>query len=164
MAENEGLKWASKKSLQTSVAKTRWNSEDIILARPEVFMNLSGEAVSRLAAAHIPLDISRDLLIVLDDIALPFGRLRLRGKGTDGGHNGLKSIHTSLGTTAYPRLRMGIAPEKSSPAAVDLTAFVLESFGREEKKAMGPVLEKACQACHLWATESLASAMNVVNP
>ena len=164
IAKSEGLKWTRKKSLRASVVLTRWDAQEIMLARPEVFMNLSGEAVS-LLVAQTRLNVSEDLLVVVDDVALPFGKLRLRGKGTDGGHNGLKSISCLLATTAYPRLRVGIAPlkpDKNIPE--DRAPYVLEPFDRQEKEALNPVLKRGLAACRLWAVESLAAAMNTVNP
>jgi len=161
IAKCEGLKWTRKKSLKALISQTRWKSEEMMLARPEVFMNLSGEAVS-LLAAHTGVDLARDILIIMDDVALPFGRLRLRGKGSDGGHNGLKSIHQSLGTTQYPRLRIGIAPE-SSDKIKDLTAYVLEAFDPAQKKVWPSVLQKSFEACRLWAAGTLEAAMNTVN-
>ncbi len=162
IGKSEGLKWALKKSLQASLAKTCWGTQEIFLARPETFMNLSGEPVFRMVR-HFSLDAAKDLLIVVDDVALPFGKLRLREGGSDGGHNGLKSINQLLATTVYPRLRVGISPLKPSGKIPDMTAFVLESFDREEKKAFKPVLEKAFEACRLWAGEPSAAAMNAVN-
>lgn len=163
IAKSEGLKWVQKKSLRASVAVTRWGTQEILLARPEVFMNLSGEPVS-LLAGHYGLEVSQDLLIVVDDVALPFGKLRLRGKGSDGGHNGLKSIHQQLATTAYPRLRIGIAPLEPLEEIPDMAAYVLEAFAKHEKEGLNRVLEKGFEACRLWAIDSLAAAMNTVNP
>ncbi len=163
IATREKLSWTQKKALQASVATTSWGDQEIILARPETFMNLSGESVSRLSR-HFSVDISKDLLIVVDDVALPFGKLRLRASGSDGGHNGLKSVTATLGTPVYPRLRMGIAPlEPSAKIPDDMAVFVLESFDREEKKAFKTVLEKCLEACRLWVGEPFAAAMNAVN-
>ena len=163
IARGEGLKWTRKKSLQASFTQTSWGVQKVCLARPEVFMNLSGESVSSLAA-HFCVDLSRDLLIVVDDVALPFGKLRLRAGGSDGGHNGLKSISRLLATTVYPRLRMGIAPLKLSAKIPDIAAFVLECFDRREKKAWEAVLEKTVQACRLWVEKPFSVAMNAINP
>ena len=163
LAKSEGLKWRREKALQASVAKTLWGSEEVMLARPEVFMNLSGEPVS-LLMRRTRVDASQDLLIVVDDVALPFGKWRLRGKGSDGGHNGLKSITLLLGSSVYPRLRMGIAPAESAEKIQDMAGYVLESFESREKTALSQVLEKGGEACRVWASKPMAAAMNIVNP
>ena len=163
IGKSEGLKWSQKKSLQASLAETCWDDQKIFLARPETFMNLSGEPVS-LLVRHFSLDPAQDLLIVVDDVALPFGKLRLRRSGSDGGHNGLKSISQRLTTTDYPRLRIGIALLRPVETREDMAAFVLRPFEAEEKKAFPAVLEKAFDACRLWAGGSFAEAMNAVNP
>ncbi len=163
IVRKEGLKWSRKKSLHASVAAARWNNEEILLARPEVFMNLSGEAVASLVHEN-HIEFSRDLLIAVDDTALPFGRLRLRGRGSDGGHNGLKSISRLLASPDYPRLRIGVAPPGETEKIPDMAGYVLEEFSPQEKQEMDSLLEKGMEACRLWALDSLAAAMNAVNP
>lgn len=153
---------SKKKSLEASIASWNCEGEETTLAFPEVFMNQSGTSVLALIR-HFGLDAKKHLLIVVDDVALPFGRLRLRSRGSDGGHNGLKSIHESLGHSDYARLRMGIGAGEEEKAAERMEEFVLSPFDSREKKAMPPVLEKGAEACRLWVTQSIASAMNVVN-
>lgn len=165
IARECAVKWKVQKSLKASVASTHFDSEEVSLAFPETFMNVSGEAVS-LLVRHFSIDIQRDLLIVMDEMALPFGKWRLRSRGSDGGHNGLKSIQAALISSQYPRLRMGIGPQEmavSSKGKPVFEEYVLERFGREESEAMPAVLEKGLQACKLWATRPIADAMNVVN-
>jgi peptidyl-tRNA hydrolase, PTH1 family len=154
------------KSLKASVASIRFDSEEVSLAWPETFMNVSGESVF-LLAKHFAIDIVRDLLVVVDEAALPFGKWRIRGQGSDGGHNGLKSIEQALGnTTQYARLRMGIGPAEvalSSLGNLTLEEFVLQPFSKEDSKALPGVFEKGMQACRLWVTRPLNEVMNAVN-
>src|SRR5215467_12509130 len=113
------------------VGATLIENERTVLAKPQTFMNVSGEAVSCLTKKY---ELSADSLIVIsDDLALPFGTIRLRQRGSAGGHNGLKSIIASLGTNEFMRLRIGIQPEH--PLS-DSKKFVLSEFSRAEKRAL----------------------------
>ncbi len=123
-------------------------------------MNISGEAV-QLLVQHFEIDATKNLLVVMDEAALPFGQYRLRSKGSAGGHNGLKSIETALGTSHYSRLRLGIGSAET--ALQPLENFVLSRFSKEEKAAWPEVLERGSQACSLWVQQPIAKAMNVVN-
>jgi len=115
------------------------------LLKPLTYMNLSGRAVGDLAdRLHIPLE---RVLVVSDDFQLPFGMLRLRRKGSDGGHNGLKSIIHTLGASDFPRLRIGIGP---SPAGIDPADFVLSDFTRPDFDRLQEILGRACDALKLW--------------
>lgn len=149
------------KRLKASVASVELGAEEVLLAYPEMFMNVSGEAVS-LLVKNFSIDPAKDLLVVLDDVALPFGKFRLRGKGSDGGHNGLKSVEAFLKSPEYPRLRFGIAPEEGAEK-VPLEEFVLARFTKSEKTALPGVYEKGFQACLAWATLPIAKAMNDIN-
>src|SRR5687768_3121311 len=106
------------------VNRASGESEKVVLLKPLTYMNLSGQSVQA-AANFFQIDPTTDLLIVLDDVALPCGRLRLRPSGSSGGHNGLKDIERALGTDAYPRLRIGIDPP---PARVPQRDYVLGRF------------------------------------
>lgn len=114
----------------------------VLLLKPETFMNASGEAV-QLAAMYykIPLD---HILVLSDDIALPVGKLRVRAEGSAGGHNGLKSIISQLGSQDFPRVRIGVGA-KPHPD-YDLADWVLSTFTQEEEKTLAPALEHAAQA------------------
>ncbi len=141
-ARREGLTWQSASKWNSRVAR----EEGAFLLQPHTFMNRSGAAVAAFARFHkIP---PRAILVVIDDLALPFGSLRLRAKGSAGGHNGLESILQSLGTQEIPRLRIGIAPpsEPGKPAVVpaeDWADFVLARFSSTEWNALPGILEKA---------------------
>ena len=159
IAKEHSLRFEKKKSLKSQIVLTKWEDESVALAFPEVYMNESGKAVERLVQ-HFEIDFTRNFLAVIDDAALPFGKLRLRGKGSEGGHNGLKSIRDALQSTEYARLRIGIGPSES---ASDLAEYVLAAFDSEEKKALKQIFKKVQHASEVWASQSLAAAMNRVN-
>lgn len=153
--------FSKKKALETSLVTVDWEGHPVTLAYPEIFMNVSGRTVEALIR-HFQVDPQKDLLIAVDDIALPLGRLRLRAKGSDGGHNGLKSIHQALGSGAYPRLRLGIG-HPSEQSAQNVEEYVLSPFAAAEKKILKDVLEKGLEAFRLWASQPFSAAMNAVN-
>jgi PTH1 family peptidyl-tRNA hydrolase len=114
-----------------SIGETRYKGRDLILLKPSTYMNLSGNAVSYwLKKENIPIE---NLLVIVDDIALPLGSIRLRSKGSDGGHNGLAHISTTLATNEYSRIRIGIGNGFRKGAQID---FVLGKWDPEEKKFM----------------------------
>jgi PTH1 family peptidyl-tRNA hydrolase len=167
MAAKENVKLTSRRSRKAAVAPVSWNSETVYLAHPLTYMNLSGEAVAALVK-YWKIDPAQDLLIAVDDVALPFGKFRLRGEGSAGGHNGLTSIETFLGTRDYPRLRIGIgAPARGTPAAGPaedpLRDYVLSSFKLSEEKRMKELFEYGEAACRTWALEPLSTVMSRVN-
>lgn len=162
----EGWPFTRRESLKASVSKPALTGNRVVLALAETYMNLSGEAVSELVS-HYSVNPETDLLIVVDDLALPFGVLRLRGQGSDGGHKGLRSIQACLGTARYARLRMGIGhpqdPGHLEMPRPEVEDYVLSFFSSEEKEGLGKFVEKGAQACRLWTRESLDKAMSVVN-
>ena len=133
-------------------------SQRVLLARPVTYMNVSGEAVRDLRRRHRlrPADI----LIIVDDIDLPLGRLRLRAGGSAGGHNGLKSVIEALGTTEFPRLRVGIG---RPPLGVDPAEFVLTRFTDGEAATVQESLTRAVEAVEMAVTEGVGAAMNRYN-
>jgi PTH1 family peptidyl-tRNA hydrolase len=134
-------------------------SEDkLVLMKPTTYMNESGRAVQ--AALAFYKASPADALIVLDDLALPCGKLRLRASGTSGGHNGLKDIERALGSQEYPRLRLGIDPP---PPPVPGKQYVLGRFGVEQRKLMDPAVDRAARAAATWAESGIVSAMNKFN-
>jgi PTH1 family peptidyl-tRNA hydrolase len=130
----------------------------VVLVEPQTYMNLSGDAVSRIAAFH-KLEPT-DVLVVVDEVQLPLGRLRVRRSGSAGGHNGLKSIIQHIGAE-FPRLRVGVG--RGDPTW-DLADHVLSKFGREERDAVADVVGRAADAVELFADEGLAVVMNRFNP
>ena len=128
----------------------------VYLMKPQTFMNDSGLALSGLRApeAGAPLD---DLLVLVDDFALPAGSFRIRGAGSAGGHNGLKSVEQRIGTRAYARLRIGIGP---LPRGMDgWHDFVLDAPGREERRLIDELLPAMCEAVECWMQEGTDKAM-----
>ncbi len=167
IASKEKVRFTSKKSQHAALAAVSWEGESVSLAHTLTYMNLSGEAVAALVK-YWKIDVARDLLIVVDDVALPFGKLRLRGEGSSGGHNGLASIETFLGTRAYPRLRIGIGSSlqgsaASGPAEEPLRDYVLSPFRSAEEKRMKELLECGEAACRAWIFEPLSKVMSRVN-
>jgi len=138
-----------------------WHAEvaragDLLLCKPLTYMNLSGQAVRPLSQFY-KLDTSQ-MLVVLDDMALPLGKLRLRADGSAGGHNGLKSIIEHFGTPAVPRLRIGIGAARG-----EATAHVLGGFALEEKAALAQSLDFAVNAVDCIRDRGLDAAMNAFN-
>lgn len=130
----------------------------IILIKPTTYVNLSGKAVRYwLQKENIP---TENLLIITDDLSLPLGKIRIKAKGGDAGHNGLKSIAAVLGNTNYPRLRFGIGNEFSKGRQVD---FVLGAFDNDEKKMIAPQVEKAIDAIKSFSTIGIERTMNYFN-
>ena len=122
------------------------------------FMNRSGEAVRPLLKAY---RLSpQQMLVVYDDIALPLGTLRMRARGSAGGHNGMRSIIAALGTEEFPRLRIGIG---APPEGVDPADYVLSPFEENEKPLMRQMLEHAADACEAWLTEPIEQVMSRFN-
>lgn len=131
----------------------------VLVAKPLTFMNLSGDAVKGLVNAYeVALD---DLLVVYDDIDLPLGKLRIRPSGSAGTHNGMRSIVESLGSDAFPRLRVGIRGEKSEEER--LRDYVLDEFTPEEEKAVARAVERSVDALLLFVRGDLKRAMNEFN-
>ena len=133
-------------------------NERALLAKPQTFMNLSGEAVSCLIRKN---ELAADALIVIsDDLALPFGSIRLRARGSAGGHNGLKSIISALGTDEFIRLRIGIQPEHPIR---DAKRFVLDEFSRTENDLLPEILARGADALSSVLRDGVAKAMSLHN-
>lgn len=130
------------------------------LVKPQTFMNLSGEAVACLLAKDESEDGSSSLIVISDDLALPFGAIRLRERGSAGGHNGLKSIIGAIGMNEFVRLRIGIQPEHPVSNA---KAFVLENFSKVQREEVEKILEKAAEAVHSVLRDGIKKAMSVYN-
>ena len=131
--------------------------QKVLLMKPLTFMNLSGESI-RQAADFFKID-PEDILIIYDDISLEPGMLRIRRKGSAGGHNGMKSIINHLGTDAFPRVRVGIGGERHPD--MDLADYVLSRFQGKEAEDIDMALDKAAKAAELFAGDQLDEAMNL---
>jgi len=129
--------------------------EEIVLARPQTFMNLSGEAL--IAIKNFYKIENKDILIVVDDLDLPLGKIRLREKGSSGGHNGLKSIIQHLGTKEFARMRLGIGVALSKEHTVKK---VLSSFSNEEKEIVEDVIERALESLQVYLEEGIEMAIS----
>ena len=140
------------------VARVSYRGRTLIVLKPSTYMNLSGKAVSYWLQKE-KIDISR-LFVVVDDIALPFGALRIRGRGSDGGHNGLKSITQVLGTADYARLRFGVGGDFPKGYQID---HVLGEWSVEEKAALPGRIDLACDAVRTFAAAGPDTAMNTYN-
>lgn len=142
---------------QAAVLEILEGDQKVLLVRPETFMNLSGQSV-RQAIDFYQLEPA-DLLVVCDDFNLPLGKLRVRARGSHGGHNGLRDIQNHLGTTEYSRLRIGVgAPEEGE--AVD---FVLGRFRPGEKPVIEDAIARAAQAVTVWVHQGIDVCMNQYN-
>lgn len=138
------------------VGRARIEGANVELVKPQTYMNLSGESVACLLRKRVELTAQDNLLVVIDDLALPFGSIRLRASGSSGGHNGLKSIKQHLRTEDYPRLRIGIKPEH--PIA-DTARFVLERFQHGARKQVEEVLERGAEVVRAVIGDGIEHAM-----
>ena len=119
--------------------------ESVVLAKPETYMNLSGLAVRELVAEH-QVDVSRDLIVIYDELDLPLGAIRIRQRGSSAGHNGMESILGALGTDEFLRIRLGIAPDRKLG---DSVKYVLTPFRKAQETVVGEILETAAQAVEM---------------
>ncbi len=157
LAERLGVSFSRLQS-KALVTDGRYQDHKIILAKPQTFMNLSGQAVGPLVNFYkIPLE---NLLVVYDEVDLPFGTLRLRPSGGSGGHNGMKSLITRLGTEGFPRLRLGVS---RPPGRMEAAAYVLQDFSREEAALLPEILDLAGDAALTFITQGIEAAINRYN-
>lgn len=146
------------KSLGCKLARGIIEGREVVLLLPQTYMNESGWAVRRyLDYYKLTTD---DIIIVSDDTALSFGHIRLRTGGSSGGHNGLKSLETHLGTREFIRLRMGVG---SKPAELPLADYVLSDFSQEEHASLGEYVKRGASVLKSLVTEPVTQVMNRVN-
>ena len=147
----------TKKYRDSVISKCIIQGEEILFVKPQLFMNLSGAPTKRIIEKY---NCSLcEILVILDDINLPLGKIRIREKGSSGGHNGLKSISNHLKTTCFPRLRIGVGnslPENTKD-------FVLSRFTKEENDVIQGSLDKACKAINYWVTTDIKNCMSLFN-
>jgi len=156
LAEKEGVSFVTDKL--GDIASFRFKGRTFILLKPSTYMNLSGKAVNYwLTKEKIPLE---NLLVVTDDLNLNFGSIRVKTKGSDGGHNGLKDIQLQLNTTAYNRFRFGISDEFSKGRQVD---YVLGEWSLEEEKQLPERFETAAKLIKSFGTAGINITMNTFN-
>lgn len=152
-ANNESFK--VEKKLKSAIAKFRLDGEDVVVIKPLTYMNLSGEAAS-LVMNFYKIDV-KDVLVVFDDISIDLGRVRFRNTGSDGGHNGIKSIIKHLGTQDFARLKIGIGPQPNIPSE----AYVLQNFSNEELDKIKDVLKTPLIETYL--KEGIEKSQNLYN-
>ena len=133
--------------------------QKVILAMPQTYMNLSGESVRELVD-YYKIDPESELIVIYDDINLAPGRLRIREKGSAGGHNGIKNIISHLGTQVFPRIRIGVGEK---PKGWDLADYVLGRFAKDEEPVIREALDNAAEACGIIVDDEIRTAMNKFN-
>lgn len=141
------------------IGKGILNGQKVILAKPQTYMNLSGESVRELVD-YYKVDEETELIVIYDDISLDVGQLRIRKKGSAGGHNGIKNIILHLGTDVFPRIKMGVGEK---PKGYDLADYVLGHFKKEEREIMDESIVTAIKALELMVTDEIGEAMNQYN-
>jgi PTH1 family peptidyl-tRNA hydrolase len=157
LAEKLGVTFSRLES-KALVTKADFQGQRVVLAKPQTFMNLSGQATASLVKFYkIPLE---NLLVAYDDVDLPFGNLRLRPGGGSAGQKGMESIIERLGTQDFPRLRLGIG---RPPGRMEAAAYVLQDFSPAEEPELSATLERGVQAALVYITQGLEAAMNQYN-
>ena len=158
LAEGSGIAVLEKKH-RAAIGKGVIDGQKVILAKPQTYMNLSGESVRELTS-YYKVDESAELIVISDDISLPPGQLRIRKKGSAGGHNGLKNIIQCLGHDGFIRLKMGVGEK---PADYDLKDYVLGHFTGDERKLMEDAAGRGADAIRMIMAQGPDAAMNEYN-
>jgi PTH1 family peptidyl-tRNA hydrolase len=160
IARRYALGWSQAPSqVPDAFIAKRYGTDPVLLAKPLTYMNLSGDAVAALMRYY---DVAvGDVLVVIDEAALPFGKLRARARGSAGGHNGLKSVIERLGTTEFARLRLGVG---RGDGRRDLSDHVLSIFERGERAELESFITRAADAAEMFAAEGIGKVMNTYNP
>lgn len=152
-ALNENFAFREEKKLKCFIAK----KDDIIFIKPTTFMNLSGEAI-RAVMDYYKID-TKDILVIYDDISLDLGKIRFRANGSDGGHNGIKSVIRHIGGKNFDRLKIGIGPQPNIPSE----NFVLGNFSKEQLDELKNVLNKSIEAAEFYLQNGIEKAQNNFN-
>lgn len=158
IAKMHGIPVLEKKH-RAIIGKGYINGCKVILAKPQTYMNLSGESIKEIVN-YYKMEADTDLVVIYDDVSLPLGQLRIRKKGSAGGHNGMKSIIAGLGQDVFPRIKMGVGEK---PKEYDLADYVLGHFTQKERKVMDESARKAADAVSLILKGELDAAMNAYN-
>ena len=158
IANNLGIEIRNRQC-RALTARATVAGEPVVLAKPETYMNLSGLSVRELVAEH-QVDVSRDLIVIYDELDLPLGAIRIRQRGSSAGHKGMESILGALDTDELLRIRLGIAPDRK---ILDSVKYVLTPFRRAQEKVVVEVLDTAAQAVEVILKEGPAAAMNRFN-
>lgn len=147
----------SKKSFSGLYGEGTFAGERLLLLKPQTFMNLSGRSVAEALRFH-KLTLA-DLLVIHDELDIPFGQVKFKENGGHGGHNGLRSLHQLLGSDGYPRLRVGIG----RPPHGDMADYVLTNFAKEEMAALPRLVDAVVDGLELWLAQGLPKAMSLYN-
>jgi PTH1 family peptidyl-tRNA hydrolase len=159
LARRHGLVFDASDSVRETIsARWRQPADAIVLAKPQTFMNLSGTAIRELLDFY-KIDPA-DFLVVCDDVNLPLGRLRVRGSGSEGGHNGLRSVAEAIGTIDYARLRIGVG---RGDGRRDLADYVTARFDADERENIDAAVVRAADAVETWVADGLSKTMNLYN-
>jgi PTH1 family peptidyl-tRNA hydrolase len=150
---------AKKLKFHALIGDTKIGNHKVLVMKPQTMMNNSGTAVKECASFYkIPVE---NIIVIFDDISLEPGKLRIKRKGSAGGHNGIKSIIAHLGSENFPRIKLGVG--KKPHPDYDLADWVLSEFKKDEQKALEPALENACKAIELLLDNQTEKAMNLYN-
>jgi len=159
LAERWKAGWVMEKKFQARLARVEQNGRTVILAEPQTFMNASGEAVGALCEFYrVP---AKRLLVAVDDADLPLGEIRLRARGSSGGHHGLESVEQHIGTREFARLRLGIG--RTADGRRDIAGYVLAPFTGDEAGTAEKVLAAAASQVECWLDAGVEKAMNEFN-
>jgi len=153
-----GGNFVNEPKFKAHIAKTVYNSEAVWIVKPQTFMNLSGESLLLLKSFY-KIDIN-DLFVVYDDISLDLGKIRIRAKGSDGGHNGIKSIIKHASTDVFPRIKIGIGPQ---PPFMKSEDYVLQKFPQQDLTLLDETLDKSADAFLYFCDTDIYKAQNKYN-
>jgi len=158
IAEEHGLR-VNNRHCRALTGKATIADHQVLLAKPETYMNLSGMSVRELVSEH-EIDPARDLIVIYDELDLPLGAIRIRQRGSSAGHNGMESIIGALGSDEFVRMRLGVAPDHP---VKDGARYVLGQFKRSQEAEVVEQLDKAAEAVKVILTEGVAKAMSLYN-
>jgi PTH1 family peptidyl-tRNA hydrolase len=156
IALNSGLSFKENSRLKCLITNLRNGINDYVLIKPTTFMNLSGEAI-RAVMDYYKISV-QDLIIIYDDIALEMGKIRIRANGSDGGHNGIKSIIQHIGTNKFNRIKVGIGPQIGPSEH-----YVLQNFSKEQMEVLKEIIDKTIDAAKCLISEGIEKAQNKFN-
>ena len=158
LAAKLGIEFKNESKFKAHIAKGEYNSEAVWIVKPQTYMNLSGEALSALKNFY-KIDI-KTLFVIYDDISLDLGKIRFRAKGSDGGHNGIKSIIKHAGTQEFDRLKIGIGPQ---PPYIKSEDFVLQNFNTVQKSQLDDIIQISLQAFCYYCEVDIVKVQNKYN-
>jgi peptidyl-tRNA hydrolase, PTH1 family len=161
IAEQAGVV-ISNRRCRALTATARLAGKEVVLAKPETYMNLSGLSVQALLR-EFDADPQRDLIVIYDELALPLGMIRVRERGSSGGHNGVKSISGALGTEEWLRIRIGVAPPGAEGSRAGGKDYLLSPFRKAQLIELDEVLDRAAKAVEVVLTRGASAAMNEFN-